>query len=348
MNADFQIQFASTSRWPHRLAIILCCATFPLVWVGGLVTTYNAGMAFKDWPTSDGYFLFFYPWLDWLRGPWELFVEHGHRMLAAFVGMLTIALCVSLWMTKQPKWLRGLGALALVAVIFQGLLGGARVLLDERTLAMIHGCFGPVFLSILAVLAATTSKSWRAKQTGEASPRLLISSTAMPVFVFIQLVIGAQLRHFAPDGAHTTFGAILLFHVVVAIGLAAFVLAVTIGIWRTQLSVTPFKLLAIILPVCVLLQIMLGAATWVYKYNWPAFMANSDVASTFIVQAMGWRQAQVTTAHVALGSLILALSSVLAAFAIQVLRTTATQTENSSRSSSVFLPTEKLLVEAAV
>src|SRR6185369_7274015 len=142
MTVDSQMQNLSNSRWPHRLAILLCCATFPLVWVGGLVTTYKAGMAFPDWPTSDGYFLFFYPWLDWLRGPCELFVEHGHRMLAAFVGMLTIALCVSLWVTQQPKWLRRLGIAALVAVIFQGLLGGARVLLDERTLAMVHGCVG--------------------------------------------------------------------------------------------------------------------------------------------------------------------------------------------------------------
>src|ERR1051326_8624152 len=83
-----RILSTESSRWPHGLAIVLCCATFPLVWVGGLVTSYKAGMAFPDWPTSDGYFLFFYPWLDWLRGPWDLFVEHGHRLLASLVGLL--------------------------------------------------------------------------------------------------------------------------------------------------------------------------------------------------------------------------------------------------------------------
>ena len=30
------------SRWPHRLAIVLACTTFPLIWVGGLVTTFDA------------------------------------------------------------------------------------------------------------------------------------------------------------------------------------------------------------------------------------------------------------------------------------------------------------------
>src|SRR5262249_45005801 len=103
--AEPRILSTESSRWPHGLAIMLCCATFPLVWVGGLVTSYKAGMAFPDWPTSDGYFLFFYPWLDWLRGPWDLFVEHGHRLLASFVGLLTIAFCWSVFLTRQPKWL---------------------------------------------------------------------------------------------------------------------------------------------------------------------------------------------------------------------------------------------------
>jgi heme a synthase len=314
-----ELQTLNSSRWPHRLAILLCCATFPLVWVGGLVTTYKAGMAFPDWPTSDGYFLFFYPWLDWLRGPWELFVEHGHRMLAAFVGMLTIALCVSLWTTQQPKWLRVLGLAAVAAVIFQGLLGGARVLLDERTLAMIHGCFGPIFFSITAVLAATTSKSWEKLRGGAISSTNAFGlSLALPVAVYFQLVLGAQLRHFSPEGSRYGFAAMILFHAVFALALVALIFAVAIGIGRSG-APKPSKLLSIFLALAVVLQLALGAATYVYKYNWPAFMANSDVASTFTVQAMGWRQAQITTAHVALGSLILALSTVLAVFSARAL-----------------------------
>jgi heme a synthase len=318
MTADSQTLNLSMSRWPHRLAILLCCATFPLVWVGGLVTTYKAGMAFPDWPTSDGYFLFFYPWLDWLRGPWELFVEHGHRLLAAFVGMLTITLCVSLWMTKQPRWLRLLGIAALFAVIFQGLLGGARVLFDERTLAMVHGCVGPIFFSITAVLAATTSKSWEKIRAGVATSNAFSMALALPVAVYFQLVLGAQLRHFSPEGSRYGFAAMILFHAIFAVALVAFIFAVAIGMGRSG-APKPFKLLSILLPLAVVTQLALGAATYVYKYNWPAFMANSDVASTFTVQAMGWRQAQITTAHVALGSLILALSTVLAVFGARAL-----------------------------
>src|SRR3954453_2556847 len=85
------------SPWPHRLAVVLAAATFPLLWVGGLVTTTKAGMAVPDWPSTYGYNLFLYPWETWLYGPGDLFIEHGHRLFAALVGLLTIVLVVLTW-----------------------------------------------------------------------------------------------------------------------------------------------------------------------------------------------------------------------------------------------------------
>src|ERR1043165_8488370 len=148
------------SPWPHRWAVALSCATFPLIWVGGLVTTTDAGMAVPDWPNTYGYNLFLYPWQSWLAGPWDLFVEHGHRLLAASVGLLTIGLLVVLLKAEPRRWLRGLGFAALGLVIFQGVLGGMRVRLDERTLAMLHGMTGPLFFSLAVALAIFTSRTW--------------------------------------------------------------------------------------------------------------------------------------------------------------------------------------------
>jgi hypothetical protein len=48
--------------WPHRLAVVLGCATFPLLFIGGLVTSKGAGLAVPDWPTTFGYNMFLYPW----------------------------------------------------------------------------------------------------------------------------------------------------------------------------------------------------------------------------------------------------------------------------------------------
>src|SRR3954454_10482543 len=155
------------SHWPHRWAVALTCATFPLVWVGGLVTTTDAGMAVPDWPNTYGYNLFLYPWQTWLAGPWDLFVEHGHRMLAASVGLITIFLLVVLMRFDHRNWVRGVGVAALCLVIFQGALGGMRVLFDERTLAMLHGMTAPLFFGVTVPLSGITSRAWRSVASGE-------------------------------------------------------------------------------------------------------------------------------------------------------------------------------------
>src|SRR3954468_18214086 len=85
------------SHWPHRLAVALALVTFPLIWVGGLVTTYDAGMAVPDWPGTYGYNLLLYPWTTWIAGPFDLFIEHGHRLLGASAGLLTIAFVIAVF-----------------------------------------------------------------------------------------------------------------------------------------------------------------------------------------------------------------------------------------------------------
>src|SRR3954463_470596 len=189
------------SPWPHRWAVALACATFPLVWVGGLVTTTDAGMAVPDWPNTYGYNLFLYPWQSWLAGPWDLFVEHGHRMLAATVGLITIGMLFVFMRLERRNWVRGMGFAALGLVIFQGALGGMRVLFDERTLAMLHGMTGPVFFGLTVALAVITSQAWllgaddasKISTRGGAQIRMVASVTA--VLAYLQIVLGAVLRH---------------------------------------------------------------------------------------------------------------------------------------------------------
>ena len=111
--------------------------------------------------------LFLYPWQTWIAGPWDLFIEHGHRLLGALVGLLTIALVVVVWLQERSTagcaWRRWR---PWRLVIVQGVLGGMRVLLDERTLAMIHGCVGPLFFAYCVLLASFTSRWWRERADG--------------------------------------------------------------------------------------------------------------------------------------------------------------------------------------
>ena len=102
---------------------------FPLIWVGGLVTTYDAGMAVPDWPGTYGYNMFLYPVETWMFGPFDLFVEHGHRLLGSLAGFVAIILLV-VTIRKEPRgWVCWMSLGLLLLVIIQGLLGGMRVLM---------------------------------------------------------------------------------------------------------------------------------------------------------------------------------------------------------------------------
>lgn len=309
------------SRWPHRWAVLLACVTFPLLWVGGLVTTTDAGMAVPDWPNTYGYNLFLYPWQTWLSGPWDLFIEHGHRLLASSVGMLTIVLLVLLLRTERRRWLKGVGFVALGLVIFQGVLGGMRVLFDERTLAMLHGCTGPMFFAMTVAIVVFTSLSW--KQTvppavsGAANIRWLSVATA--VLAYLQIMLGAVLRHVPVDAEPMTFILAVKSHLVMAGVLAIHILALGALIQFRVRHVRPLNRLSIVLVGLVLVQVVLGASTWIVKFAVPVWATTWISPQAVAVQEGGWAQTHVITAHVAVGSLILGTAVALALYCQRLL-----------------------------
>ncbi len=314
MNATVQFD---RSPWPHRWAVVLACATFPLVWVGGLVTTTKAGMAVPDWPKTYGYNMFLYPWQTWLAGPWDLFVEHGHRLLASSVGILTIGLVIVTWRCGERRWLRNLSLAALALVIFQGVLGGMRVLLDERTLAMLHGCTGPLFFALTVALAMFTSKSWApgAMESAGATPtsglvRWLAVATC--VLVYLQLVFGAVLRHVPVDSEPAAFALAVRFHLFMAGVLTLHVFLLAWLVVRHFRGVRPLFWLALALCGLITVQLLLGAATWVVKFAAPAWAAPWLSNTAITIRAGDWFETNIITAHVAVGSLLLATSVAIA------------------------------------
>src|SRR5205814_3971492 len=52
----------------HALALLTAAATFPLIFMGGLVTSHGAGMSVPDWPNSYGYNMFLFPPRLWIGG----------------------------------------------------------------------------------------------------------------------------------------------------------------------------------------------------------------------------------------------------------------------------------------
>lgn len=324
--------YPTTSPWPHRLAVLLACATFPVIWVGGLVTTYDAGMSFPDWPTSYGCNVFLYPWQTWLSGPWNMFIEHGHRLLVAgIVGPVTLVLVALVYRHERRPWVRRLTWAAALLVVAQALLGGMRVVLDQRLLAQIHACVGPAFFALSAVLATVTSVPWQSASLSTARfqnpiparrgkmpnalPRLATTTAAM---AYIQLAIGSQLRHVQVTSDATVFRIAVWFHLLVAVALVAHVVMLYVRVVREAAGESWLSRPAKWLAGLVGLQIALGCGTWVVNYGWPAWMSGYAMTAGYVVHRDSFSQATLTTGHVATGSLILAVAVVLAVRAWRV------------------------------
>ncbi|MDZ4780719.1 MAG: COX15/CtaA family protein [Planctomycetia bacterium] len=308
---------------PHFWAVLLCCATFPLIWVGGLVTTTEAGMAVPDWPTTYGYNMFLYPWQTWMFGPWDLFIEHGHRLLGSVSGLLSIALCVTLWLYDDRRYARWLGVATLIAVIAQGVLGGLRVQLDQNTLAMIHGCTGPAFFALTAVMATITSRWWREAATqprGEDHARIMPLGATTSLLAFLQLTLGAQLRHVPVDASPGSFRAMVLLHLMLAVVLALYVGMLVVRTLRAgrgeRLLTRPAHRLAMLFT----LQLVLGTGAWVLNYQWPQWLGEHAWNAAHTNVQEGLPQVMVTTAHMAVGSLILVNAVLLTIRSARLLR----------------------------
>lgn len=127
-----------------------------------------------------------------------IFYEHGHRMVATFVGLLTTVLAIWLWRREERKWVRTLGWVALAAVVAQGLLGGLTVLLLLPTaISVSHATLAQSFFCLTLVIAMATSPAWKTHRAAELP---MISSTRTFALVaagtvFLQLILGALMRH---------------------------------------------------------------------------------------------------------------------------------------------------------
>lgn len=312
-----EIRTTTASPWPHRLAVVLALTTFPLIWVGGLVTTYDAGMAVPDWPGTYGYNLFAYPWTTWLFGPWDLFIEHGHRLLGALVGMLTIALAAAVWVKDDRTWMKWLSIGAIALVVAQGGLGGARVLWDERLVALLHGSTGPGFFALACVMAVFTSRSWRESREGRfansaCDNRFMTGAWCLAGIAYLQLIVGAFIRHIPLWATPESFRIGVFFHLALAVAITVQTMIILGWNIRRWQSAAWLRGPAVWLAGLVLAQLILGAGTYISKYAWPAWAESLTVAASHVTTEKSLHQSLVTTAHVANGSLILAMSVVLA------------------------------------
>jgi cytochrome c oxidase assembly protein subunit 15 len=181
--------------WLFRFAVLTAFVTFLLIGLGGLVTSHEAGMSVPDWPTSYGYNMFALPIKFWKGGA---FFEHTHRLLASAVGFLTTVLAVWLWLKDSRRWMHWLGVAAFLGVVAQGILGGLRVTMKMDSLGIFHSAVAQTFFVLICAIALFTSRAWNelvARQTSFVPRGLRSHVLFVTILIFIQLLIGATMRH---------------------------------------------------------------------------------------------------------------------------------------------------------
>lgn len=288
--------------WVHRYAVLVACATFVLIIAGALVTSNDAALSVPSWPAP----------LRWPvhMGPGGRF-ELGHRFIAGTVSILTILLAVWLWRVESRRWLRRLGAVAVLAVFAQALLGGITVLLElPVTVSVSHACLGQIFFCIMVSLALFTGRRWNwneASSPDRGRPSVRQLSLVTTALIFVQLVLGAAFRH-------KGFGVIP--HVIGAVIVTVTVLWLVTRIIAEHRGEPRLLYPALLLAVLLIAQVLLGIGSY---FMLIAFR-NAPQPLPPVVD--------VTTAHVAVGALVLATGLVLTYQALRLLTPSAGQVED--------------------
>ena len=292
-------------RWLHYYLRLLAAASLLLIAAGGLVTSTDSGLAVPDWPNTYGYFMFSFPFSKMVGG---ILYEHGHRLIASTVGLLTIGLVVWAWRVEPRRWVRRLSWTALAAVVAQGLLGGITVIyLLPKPISISHAGLAQFFFALVVSLGVFTSAGWRdgygrAEPLGD--PVLGRLALAVPALVYCQILLGATMRHndagLAIPDFPLAFGRILppewslgigfhFAHRLGAVALTAVAVALIARVFAHHRGRHELARPAMLLGVVLLCQIGLGAWT-----VWSGL------------------QPHINTAHVATGALVWVVSVTLA------------------------------------
>jgi cytochrome c oxidase assembly protein subunit 15 len=304
------------NRGLHRFAVFTSLWTAFLIFAGGLVTSTDSGLAVPDWPLSYG--MLFPPMVG------GIFYEHGHRMVAAFVGLLTVILALWIWRRETRRWIRRLAAAALCAVVAQGALGGITVLFFLPTpVSVSHALLAQTFFCIVVSLALFTSPAWKrglpVAGVRNGYPSLPWLAALTTGAVYLQLLLGALMRHtdsgLAIPDFPLAFGRLIppfessRIAIHFAHRLGALLVAACIG-WMLVRVASGYRrhprLMgpAVLLAGLVIAQITLGAFS-----VWSGVALNEQMS--YYEQPLMNPVVIITTLHVATGAVILAVSLLL-------------------------------------
>lgn len=281
---------------------------FLLIIAGGLVTSNNAGLAVPDWPTSFGS-IYKIP-----RMVGGVKFEHGHRMIAEFIGLLTIVVAIWTWRIDQRRWMRGLTLGAVAGVVFQGVLGGLTVLnFLPPAISTAHAAVGQTMFCVLAAIAVFTSRSWlqepKQRITKKEAAPLLRHCWMLIGILYLQLILGAAFRHvwtkWGPTAAnrwpaHKIIHIFLYPHIVNALLVSALALYVGVRAISKHSNIPNLRRPALALLVLLVCQLLLGISAYITRVIWGV----DELQPTASLVAT-------TVAHMGIGALMLAFTVIV-------------------------------------
>jgi cytochrome c oxidase assembly protein subunit 15 len=192
----------SEPDWHASFALVMIAWAAPLLFVGGLVTSTNSGMAVPDWPNTYGANMFLYPLGS---APADVFLEHSHRLFAWMLGVTALVNFFWTLRTETRRWVMWWSLLIGLAILSQALLGGVRVLKgssvsaeDNRWWSMAHGIGSQLVFALIVAFAVYVTPLY--KHAGPApveqgARRLRGLSTGALHSTFLQMIFGAMYRH---------------------------------------------------------------------------------------------------------------------------------------------------------
>lgn len=286
----------------HKFSIVLAACTFLLIVAGALVTSNNAGLAVPDWPTSFGSLYRIPPMVGGVK------YEHGHRMIAQLIGLLTIVFAVWTQRSDPRPWMRKLGWTALALVIIQGIFGGLTVKnLLPWYVSTIHGMLAQTFFALTLLFVIFNGRRWI-----EAVPRPIAQQRSFDLrplsllavaAVYMQLFFGAAFRHSADWKIASNGGFLFPFqlHVYGAGVVAVLLFVISIRAITVYGGIKPIRGMGIAILALLLIQLSLGLTAYFTRVLWGKDApqpTNAMIAST--------------VSHVAVGALLLAHCFMLA------------------------------------
>ncbi len=271
--------------------MVLACCTFLLIVAGALVTSHDAGLSVPDWPTSFGSLYKIPPMVGGVK------FEHGHRMIAQFIGFLTIVLAVWTQRVDRRPWMRALGWTALGTVIAQGILGGITVLFYlPPAVSTAHATLAQTFFCIVVSMALFTGRGWveTAPETfvQNERPSLIALTTLSVLAVYVQLILGAAFRH---------NGMKILWHLCSAAVVTTILLWTVVRVLSQYSKIPQLRKAALFLLWLLVAQLALGFAAYLTRVEW-----SKDAPQPLMSMVIS------TVSHVAVGALVLATTVVLA------------------------------------